>query len=344
MGNSNVIVRESDKAYKGTCDYLENELGFNSLLFGDGKDKDIIISKKEALKNSVKAMHKIYRKKAVLKNSDIILSIGNYTTVFLLILNKLNIIKPKKIFWWGFFIHSKKIQKILRLALPLLKKKNLKIILFSECEKQMYTKALNLPEKIFVSIPYGDWSGAALTQDAATVGVEEDYYFSGGYSNRNYEKLINAWNNSGIKQKLVIIGSKNNKDLAKYVSESTNSYITVFTDTSSDTFEKYLIGAKACILPFKENTGASGQSVTLRCMRLNKLIISDDTDIMREYVITGETGILLKDMKNELSNVINNIENGVVNKKDLTKKSNDLFKKKFSYKVITEKLKVIVEG
>jgi hypothetical protein len=65
---------------------------------------------------------------------------------------------------------------------------------------------------------------------------------------------------------------------------------------------------------------------------------------MREYVITGETGILLKDMKNELSNVINNIENGVVNKKDLTKKSNDLFKKKFSYKVITEKLKVIVEG
>ncbi len=197
-----------------------------------------------------------------------------------------------------------------------------------------------MPEKVFVSLPYGNWNNS--DSDFVNIEKEQDYYFAGGYSNRDYERLINIWNNSGIKGKLVIIGSKNNIDLIKYESGVHSENVKVLTDTSSEEFDKYLLGAKACIFPFKENTGASGQSVTLRCMRLNKLIISDDTDIMREYVINGKTGVLLKDMGKELSEVLHNIDNGNINKEELIKESYNLFKTKFSYKTITQKLKSII--
>ncbi len=89
-----------------------------------------------------------------------------------------------------------------------------------------------------------------------------------------------------------------------------------------------------------------GNTYTLElCNKLKnitELIISDDTDIMREYVINGKTGVLLKDMGKELSEVLHNIDNGNINKEELIKESYNLFETKFSYKTITQKLKSII--
>ncbi len=98
MNNNRLILRENANVYKGPCDYLENDLGFQSLLLwrGYNDNANAIISKKEALKNSLKMIRKMLSKRKIFKNADIILSIGNYTTLFLMLLNKLHIIKSKK--------------------------------------------------------------------------------------------------------------------------------------------------------------------------------------------------------------------------------------------------------
>ena len=119
--------------------------------------------------------------------------------------------------------------------------------------------------------------------------------------------------------------------------------INIFFDTSTEVFDEYLKKSIACILPFKENTGASGQSVMLRCMRYNKLVISSDTDIIREYA-DRESIFLIKNYESDLINAINTIKEGrqyILT--DMLRRQNKLYTTRFSYENITTRLREIIE-
>ena len=84
--------------------------------------------------------------------------------------------------------------------------------------------------------------------------------------------------------------------------------VTILRDLPGDQFDAYLHDAKACIIPLKHDTGASGQSVMLRLMRNRKAIVATDFGSVRGYVVDGESGLLVKDLERDLPAVIDDIE------------------------------------
>ena len=215
-------------------------------------------------------------------------------------------------------------------AMRFLYSPNVRFIVFSTYELELYRELFSLNSDAFIHIPYGDWAGIGSEAEASTIG---DYYFAGGYTNRDYRGLIQAWKD--IDEKLIIIGSANNADLAEYVQSPTNDRITVLLDTDGKTFDKYLRGANACIQPFTSNTGASGQTVALRAMRLGKVMISTDISAMREYIKDGRTGILLNDM-NELPDVISRLDSYTIEMMRISQE--DLYREKFSREAVLRAL------
>ncbi len=329
-----LILREVKKSYEIPCRCLCEHAGFEMLNLLD-QDEVPIQSKGAWLKQGIRSWGKIIRSLGRIRKAEHLILIGNYMSLFAVLLNKLHIIHPRRLYWWGFQIRGDKMQKLLKAAFRVLYSRNLYFILFSQYEKQLYARKMGLKNDCFLSIPYGDWTNLPK-DDASGRPEEEDYYFTGGYSNRDYAGLLEAWKD--IDQKLVVIGSKNNADLWAYTQGPGNPRVKVLLDTPPEVFEAYLQGAKACILPFKTDTGASGQTVALRCMKNRKLIISSRITAMEEYVENGKTGFLLDDLKQELPGVIQRVENSDSALQAMLDAQETLFESTFSHDVIVEKL------
>lgn len=334
-----LIVRETSKSYESSCQYLCEHAGYRiwDLL---NRDETPIQSKGAWLKQGLQACGHALAKLGQLRKADHIIMIGNYFSTFMLLLNKLHIIHPNKLYWWGFFIHGAKAQRVLKGLFKVTYSKNVRFVIFSQFEKKLYPQRFGLEPEAFISLPYGDWVNSP-PEDCAPRNGKDSYYFAGGYSNRDYATLLKAW--EGIKQKLVIIGSKNNADLLAYTQHPTNPFVQVMLDTTPEVFEQTMRGAKACVMPFKSNTGASGQTVALKCMRMKIVIIASYTDTMTEYIKNGETGYLLRDFLGELPRVVQSLETDPTAFRRMTEKQYAFFESTFSYPVITKKMLDVFE-
>ena len=334
-----LILREVRKAYEIPSCYLRDHAGFEIMDLLD-QDEKPIQSKGAWLRQGMKSWGRMLRCLGRIRRGKQVVLIGNYMSLFAVLLNKLHLIHPDRLYWWGFQIRGARMQQLLRYAFRVLYSENLRFILFSGYEKSLYAERLGLKEEAFLSLPYGDW--AHLAEDSS----EEDssdgaYYFSGGYSNRDYAGLISAW--EGIDRELVIIGSENNRDLLSYTRQSGRPNVKVLLDTTSDVFDRYLAGAKACILPFKSDSGAAGQTVALRCMKRGKLIVSSRISAMVEYTDNGRTGFLLRDFSAELPKTIDQIETEPEKCENMLKEQKKLFEERFSYDVVTKRLLELFE-
>ncbi len=257
-----LILRETRKSYETPCRILCERAGYE-LMDVLPQDERPIQSKGAWLKQGVRAAGALLRDLGRVRKADTIVLIGNYMSLFVALLNKLRVVRPRALYWWGFQIRGEGMQKLLKAAFRFLYSGNLRFVVFSRYEKGLYHRRMGLKEDCFLPIPYGDWSN--LPEAPCGEEEAEPCYFSGGYSNRDYAALIRAWKN--IDRRLVIIGSKNNADLLAYSQNPDNPHIQVLMDTPSDVFDRCLRRSKACILPFRANTGASGQTVAIRCRR-----------------------------------------------------------------------------
>lgn len=329
-----LILREVQKSYEVPSQYLCSHAGFTMLTLLD-QEETPIQSKRAWLMQGIRSWGRMFRHLGRIRRADQLILIGNYMSLFAVLLNKLHLFRPKRLYWWGFQIRGERMQRLLKAAFRVIYADNLRFILFSQYEKQLYASRMGLNPDCFVSIPYGDW----LNQPAGASPDEqpqEPYFFSGGYSNRDYAGLLKAW--EGIDRRLVIIGSRNNADLYAYSQHPANAKVTVLLDTPAEVFDRYLRCARACILPFKSDSGAAGQTVALRCMKHRKLIISADITAMREYTDDGRTGYLLKDLPQELPGIIAAIEAEPDACRHMLDEQDRLYKSTFAYEVITEKL------
>lgn len=331
----NQIIRGSKDSYPWTCDFLTRNYNFRDFYYSETSKP--ITSKINLLYEQIKSFFLLLFNIKIFRKSNIILSIG-YTTLTLIFLYKLRLIRFNRIYWWGFFIHDTRYFSFFRILLRLLSTKKLYFIVFSEYEKKKYSEIMGIKDTNLRYVPYGDWNSAITFENAP--GKTLDYYFSGGYSNRDYKKLIEAFR--AIDKQLIIVCSKNNRDILEM---DIPGNIKIFTDLASDEFDKYLRESKAVIIPFKYNSGASGQSVMLRCMRNRKPVIVTRTDSIEEYVDNGISGFVIDNLQDELAPMIERLEN---DQRLCSELGMNLYKKyteKFSYKAIRPYLlKIISEG
>lgn len=293
------IIRHSNDAYGAIVDYLENH-GF--------QDVSVVESSRSIKSNwshLSDLLHDAYFLVTHIKQfnqADILFSIG-YTTIPLKILMKMGFIKCRRLFWFGFFLHSPRAFRLFRILSRLLSVDEERYVVFSKWEQILYSKSLGIPASKLLYMPWGSW-GEAEGQVTPDATIRGDYYFSGGASNRDYLSLVEVFR--GRPDELVIVCSPSKNSELFSVAIPPN--ITVYTDIDSKKFNELVRAAKACILILKHNTGASGQDVLLRYMRQAKVIIASNTAVVREYIENHESGILIEEPLKELPGVMNRLD------------------------------------
>lgn len=239
-----------------------------------------------------------------LRRCRVVIAIGPISYLIKL-LRRVGLIRYETSICLGWHIRSPRWFPVFR-ALSRLDTRADHYIVFSEWEIGLYQARLGIARDRMHFLPYGDWSAEeepAVTPAAAPETAAEPYYFAGGYSNRDYPSLIEAFRT--IPARLVIICSALNKELDAL---DIPPNVTLLRDRPSDEFDAYVKNARACIIPLKHDTGASGQSVMLRLMRYRKAIIATDFGSVRGYVVDGESGLLVKDIARDLPAVVDRIE------------------------------------
>lgn len=273
------------------------------------------------------------------KKTDILIASGTLA-IPLKILILLGLVRYKKFIWFGFFVHSDKAFSFFKIVLKLLKVKNELMVLNSKADVDIYAERLKLDKANLTYMPVGNWK-------PVTFGIEDkqlkegDYYFAGGYTNRDYKGLIEVFH--GRKEKLIIVGSKLNKDLQDISNVSPN--IQILKDIDKVEFELLLANAKVCILPIKDkDAGASGHMVLLAYMRRKKPIISPDFEAMKEYLVENQSGIFYSDLKKDLPKLLTQIENSEYDLKSLGSNAYSTYELQFTYEALVQRLDEIVEA
>ncbi len=333
----NIILRSRRNAFREETKLLVDKYGFVNI--SNGERSKGLKSPKEMAWFFLEDCWFVFKNRHTLNHAHTIIAIG-FTALPIKLLIKLGLIKCQQFLWFGFFIHSDKAFRVFRVLLRILRIKNERIILNSAYEIPLYVQKLGLAEHKLTYIPLGDWKKVDLYDEKYEPGVDEPYYFAGGYTNRDYPGLLKAFQN--LPYKLVIVGSYLNKELNDVDHLSGN--IIVKKDVPKEEFESLLAKSKACILPLKNDTGASGHMVLLGYMRNKKAIIASDMEAMREYVTHGESALLFKDVRAELPELIKAIEGGQHDLKKLGERAYQKYQDNFTYSALSARLIGILEN
>ena len=335
-----LILRHCGNAHPHLCDYFVRKHGFSDLCHMpyDSGSKSKLAHLRDLAGDLVFVMKNLKRIRAARE----IIAMGpmavNIATLF-----KLGVLPTcQRMYWFGLFVHNPKWLRILRYPFLLLDSERVQYVLFSEFEKTLYEQNLSLDKKRMYYVPYGDLSERSAQQEIQDVSIrdmeEDEFFFSGGYSNRDYASLIEVFRD--LPYKLVIACSKLNTEINDLV-VPTN--ITIVRDVPSEVFDGYVRASRACILPIAHDTGAAGQSSLLRFMQNAKVIIATDTGIVREYITDGISGILVGDNRRELSKAVREVATNIVAYKDVADAARERFVNIFSGEAIARKLDELMD-
>lgn len=293
-----LLVQPGRNAFPDMASFISEKFGFDLLQLSDFEIHRAL-SKGAHLRGLIRQSFELLFSLPRLRRCRVVIAIGPISYLIKL-LHRLGLVRYEKSFCLGWHIRSPRWFPVFR-ALSRLDGGGDHYIVFSEFEIGLYQAKLGIAPERMHFLPYGNWSAENL--DASPETAEGDYYFAGGYSNRDYPALIAAFRT--IPARLVIVCSALNKEI---VDSELPPNITVLRDLPSDAFEAHVRNAKACIIPLKHDAGASGQSVMLRLMRNRKAVIATDFGGVRGYVVDGESGFLVKDMERELPALVERIE------------------------------------
>jgi glycosyltransferase involved in cell wall biosynthesis len=299
VAGTRVLVQPGRNAFPDMAAYISDKYGFDLLQLSD-YEIHRAQSKWAHLRGLIRQSVDLVGKLGRLRRTRIVVAIGPISYLIKL-LRRLHLVRYETSFCLGWHVRSPRWFPVFR-ALSRLDSGRDHYIVFSEWEIALYQANLGIARERMHFLPYGDWSGGDAPA-APALADSGDYYFAGGFSNRDYPALIAAFR--AIPSRLVIICSALNKELEGL---DVPANVTILRDRPSTEFDAYVAGAKACIIPLKHDTGASGQSVMLRLMRRRKAIIATDFGSVRGYVVDGESGLLVKDMTRDLPAVIARLE------------------------------------
>lgn len=327
----NIIARLDRGVYKPQMDHLIDHHNFKDIYLREVRQKSLK-GGKEIVIDLLQYTLLVIRRISLFRKLDTIVAIG-WIAFILKIFIKLGVIKYKRFIWMSLMLHNPKLFPLFRWLLRVTALKNEIYTVNADYDAILYSQKLGIdPAKIKV-LPYGDWKDLVVLEPPV---IHSEYYFAGGYTDRDYKSLIEAFKK--IDQKLIIVGSHLNTDL----DVSTPSNIQILKDIKREDFHSLVKGAKACILPLKQATGASGHMVLLNYMREGKAIISTNVPGIKEYVEKDKSAILIDNIIEELPGAIQKLENDPVLIFELGCGAIDYYKKNFGIEVLSRKLNAII--
>jgi glycosyltransferase involved in cell wall biosynthesis len=334
MKPRNIVLHEGI-GYAGITDFLASNLGFERVRFSAAPSHPSKLKMLWVLMvNTVGLLRFLGSGR---KFGDIV--VFGHTAIVVRLLERLKLLSYSRMFYFAFFFHSPRWMCVQRLFLFDSIRDH--YVTFSEAEIPFYSQYFGIDQSRMHFLRYGDWSTEAKA--SAPTRPEcvptEGYYFAGGYSNRDYLPLIEAFRM--LPASLVIVCSSHNKELNGI---SVPHNIRILRDLPGDIFDSYIHHAKAVIIPLKHDTGASGQSVMLRTMRNKKAGIATNFGAVRDYIEDGVTGFLIDDIVQKLPPIIRRLESepGVII--TMGTAAYALYERKFSYKTGFASLRTILSN
>lgn len=132
-------------------------------------------------------------------------------------------------------------------------------------------------------IPYGQDPVADVTQADVRLG---DYVFAGGYTNRDYDRLLRCARSLPSIRFVIACSSLNS------LTESVPANVEIRRDLNAGLFHKVLAAARLVVIPLADDVGSAGQMVTLAAMQLGKAVLVADSSVVTQYVDDGVTGLV----------------------------------------------------
>ncbi|WP_083256965.1 glycosyltransferase [Arcticibacter eurypsychrophilus] len=259
-----------------------------------------------------------------LRRKNTIISVG-YITVPLLIYRSLGLIKKRtSIIWEGFFLHNHRYFPAFKKLFRLFFCEDDSLLVYSEFEKNLYSNAFNLKSSNIHFIPLvfepkpNETLHNQYTKEVDWNNITSDFYFSGGYSHRDYASLIEIFRKESTN--LVICSSELNHEL-RNIKMPDN--VILLNDVAREEFAELVRRSKACIVLIKSNSGAAGQLFAIEVMYYSKIIIASSTDILKEMISNRENGFLVTDPILEIPFIIKEIEDELTDFVLLKKKAKD---------------------
>jgi len=339
-GPQRLIIRHCGNAHRYYCRHLVERHGFTDLCRYeyDPGDKSKAAHFMDAGGDLLFALQHL----RVLQAATHIVAIGP-TAAAVSVLHRLGFLRSGVRLWWlGFFVHSPRWLRRLRLAFRILNSPHLQFIVFSQYERSLYVDALGLRSEQLHYVPYGDMNPKQSVADVERAQVltqgMRDYFFSGGDTSRDYKSLIKAFRH--LPYPLVIVCGARNGDVPR---TGLPPNVKVFREVAFEVFEGLAQCAMACIVPIGYDTGAAGQSVCLSHMRQGKLIIATDTRVIREYVQDGLSGILVRDNRESLAKAVRMVAMNPAQYQKLGEVARREYLRRFAAGAIAERLSDLVD-
>jgi len=193
------------------------------------------------------------------------------------------------------------------------------IICFSVDEIYFYCEEFAMKKEKFIFFPL------AIENKENDVNIndrlpEKKYIFSTGYSNRNYEFLIESLKNTEYE---LIIASPN-------LSKSNYKNIQILDNCFDDKMNFYMSQAYCVVIPLKDKVISSGQLVALQAMQMKKPIIATNSEGLKYYIRDSFNGFLIENTKEELLSTLNLLYQDVALYEKLANNCYEEFKSKYS--------------
>ncbi|KAB8041456.1 glycosyltransferase family protein [Janthinobacterium aquaticum] len=190
--------------------------------------------------------------------------------------------RPQRLLVMGCFVHGARARSVVNRAWRLLNFPGLEFIAFSEGEKRNLTETVGIaPAAVHFHLWRQQLDGAAT----AAQRHDDGSIFAGGFSNRDYDLLLEAAR--PLDAHLVIVASAQNQIAAQDPTRTS-----VHLDLPEAQFEILLARSRVVAMPLKSQGEACGQSVVLRVLRNGKPLIATRHEAIEAYLGADYAGFV----------------------------------------------------
>lgn len=176
----------------------------------------------------------------------------------------------------NFYIHELGQKKIFKLILSfLLFDKKYQLIVHSLDDVEYFS---NISSSLKITfIPYCMGKINYYSDISFKKELPKNFFFSGGYTNRDYDLLIRVAKKFPNHYFVLVISKLN------IIHEENQKNVIIFKDIESIQFNSIAAKSSCIIIPLKSHVGASGQALCLIGMQLGKTIIYTDDSSLNQY-------------------------------------------------------------
>lgn len=185
----------------------------------------------------------------------------------------------------NFYFHASGERPLVRLALRCLLSDGVAICVQNPAEVGYYRQLAPSAVVCYVAYGGGDTSDLGHAVQPPAAG---DYIFSGGYSSRDYQTLVEAASQFPDEEFVIACATANR------LPEHLPANVRVVRDAEPAEFARLLGQSKVVVLPLVNRPGSAGQMVALDAMRLGRPLVFADVPAVAQYCRHGESGIAFR--------------------------------------------------